>query len=494
MKSHTFIQIALLLLLAIQARAVLSPMQGPASFTNDDEFLEHIQRQHFNYFRQEVNPANGLVRDRSSPDSPCSVAAVGFSLSAHNVAVERGWITRGAALDRTLRTLETFARLPQGSQPAGVAGYKGWFYHFLDMKTGLRAWSCELSTIDTTLLMMGILDASLFFDSPTDESEKRVRELARQLVDRVDWQFMLRTNDFLLSMDWRPEHGHSSSAWAGYSEASCMYLLGLGTSNTPLPQQSWDAWTSGFSWTNYGKYAFAVCPPLFTHQYSHVWVDFRARRDKVMRQRGSDYFENSRNATLAQRLYAMKNPLRFPNYAEDEWGLTASDGPGKEIAKVKYEAYSARGAPGGLDDGTIAPTAAVSSMPFAPKECLAATKHFYHAYGARLWTDKGFRDAYNVKAGWWAPDALGIDQGPIILMIENARTGSVWKRMMKSPILQRGLERAGFRQRAARSHKASMHRGSRDAREMVNTDQGSNLFTFTIPAARGIPLSTYESP
>jgi hypothetical protein len=252
-------------------------------------------------------------------------------------------------------------------------------------------------------------------------------------------------------MEWRPERGHSAGGWIGYNEASCMYLLGLGVPDKPLPSKSWKAWTSGYTWTNYGGYEFATCPPLFTHQYSHVWLDFRGLRDQVMDERNSDYFENSRRATLAQRRYATQNPLRFPNYAVDEWGFTACDGPGKKAGGVAYQAYAARGAPGGLDDGTIAPTAAVASMPFAPEECLAVTKRLYHHYGSRLWTDKGFRDAYNVKADWWGPDVLGIDQGPIVLMIENARSGSVWKRMMKSPVLQRGLARAGFR--SASDHK-----------------------------------------
>jgi hypothetical protein len=434
----------LALILTAQALAGLSPVRGPERFSSDEDFLEYVQRQHFRYFQEEVNPANGLVRDRSTSDSPCSIAAVGFSLSAYNVAVERGWVSRDEAIERTLRTLETFLKLPQGPERSGIAGYKGWFYHFLDMKTGHRVWNCELSTIDTALLMMGVIDASLFFDSAQDARERRIRRLSQQLLDRIDWGFMLRTNDFQLSMEWTPERGHSRAGWAGYNEAMCMYLLGLGMPRSPLPPQSWKGWTSTYSWTNYGGYRFATCPPLFTHQYSHMWLDFRGMPDQVMRERGSDYFKNSRNATLAQRLYAVNNPLKFPNYSANEWGLTACDGPGATIGGIRYQAYSARGAPGGLDDGTIAPTAAVASLPFAPEECLAALKHFYNKYGDRLWTDKGFRDAYNIKADWWGPDAIGIDQGPIVLMIENARTGSVWKRMMKSPILQRGLERAGF--------------------------------------------------
>ncbi len=422
----------------------LEPVVGPTEFADDDAFLEYVQRQTFNYFWQEVNPENGLIRDRSTPASHCSIAAVGFGLSAINIAVERDWISREAGASRALLTLKTFAALPQGPGTNGYAGYRGWYYHFLDMKTGQRAWRSELSTIDTALLMMGVIDSGLFFDGPS-LSEKEIRRLAALLFDRIDWGFMLRTNDLRVSMEWRPERGFSRTGWEGYNEANCLYLLGIGAEKDPLPAESWGGWTAAYRWTNYYGYGFAECPPLFTHHYSHCWIDFRGIADPWMRARRLDYFENSRRATLAQREYAIRNPLRFPNYSSKEWGLTACDGPGTTVGGVRYEAYSARGAPGGFDDGTIAPTAAIASLPFAPEVCLPALRHFYSHYGTNLWTNLGFRDAYNVKAGWWGPDAIGIDQGPIILMIENYRTGAVWKRMRRSPVLQRGLQRADFR-------------------------------------------------
>ncbi|HAB15252.1 MAG TPA: Tat pathway signal protein [Verrucomicrobiales bacterium] len=412
---------------------------------SDDEFLERLERAAFDYFWKEANPTNGLIRDRSKPDSKCSIAAVGFGLSAINIGVERGWISRPTGRVRVLTTLRTFAEGQQGEQPDGVIGHRGWSYHFLELNSGHRAWKCELSSIDTALLLAGVVDAREFYTG-AEPDEVQIREFADQLVARVDWAWMTDGGD-TFTMGWYPERGFLRSRWVGYNEAMLLYLLGLGASGGSTTNDSgtrasnstsvqWEAWTRGYHWrTNYG-YAYVEFAPLFGHQYSHCWVDFRGIADAFMRERGLTYFENSRRATLAQRAYCIANAGRFSNYGSLEWGITACDGP---------KGYAARGAPPSEnDDGTLAPTAAGGSLPFAPEFCLPTLRHFEQRYGPKLWGPYGFRDAFNITENWWATDTLGIDQGPILLMIENHRTGNVWRRMMRSPIIQRGLNRAGF--------------------------------------------------
>jgi hypothetical protein len=430
---------------SIAAPAGLAPVAGPRIFATDGAFLDYVQRQTFHFFWDEANPANGLIRDRSRPGSPCSIASVGFGLSAIPIGIEHGWIDRSAGTQRVLQTLQTLWTLPEGSGRSGFAGYRGWFYHFLNMETGLRAPQSELSTIDTALLMMGVIESGQFFNRTGEHAELQIRELAEALVRRIDWPFMLQTNELAIGMEWTPERGYGSARWVGYNEASCLYLLALGTATSGLPAGLWDAWTRGYQWRNeLAGGGFVPSPSLFTHQYSQVWVDFRGIADAYMRAKQSDYFENSRRATLAQQHYGRENPLGYSNYGADEWGFTACDGPGQTVEGIHYAGYQARGAPGGFEDGTIAPTAAAGSLPFAPEVCLSALRHFYEAYTTNLWTTEGFRDAYNIRAHWWAEDVIGIDQGPIVLMLENYRTGSTWSRMLTSPIIQRGLERAGF--------------------------------------------------
>lgn len=412
--------------------------EAPAG-ESDDAFLNRLERAAFDYFWTEVNPGNGLIRDRSRSDSKCSIAAVGFGLSGICIGVERGWISREAGSDRVQRTLGTLANGPQGAASSGVNGYRGWYYHFLEMDSGLRAWNCELSSIDTALLLAGVLDAAEFFDGP-GESEARIREQAKRMVGRVDWNWMAQGQP-TFSMGWHPEKGFLASRWVGYNEGMILYLLALGAGSESAggegkPVVSWSAWTQGYQWrTNQGQ-AYVEFAPLFGHQYSHCWVDFRGISDAYLRARGITYFENSRRATLAQRSYCMARSDRFPNYGPLEWGLTACDGPG---------GYSARGAPPAEnDDGTLAPTAAGGSLPFAPDVCLPTLRELERKYRDRLWGPYGFRDAFNRSRNWWATDTLGIDQGPILLMVENHRTGAVWRRMRRSGVLQRGLERAGF--------------------------------------------------
>ena len=400
----------------------------------EDEFLDLVEQRSAAYFWTEANPANGLVRDRSQSTSAASIAAVGFGLSAIATGIDRGWISREAGRERVLTTLRFFWTAPQNASTSGATGHRGFFYHFLDMTTGRRAGQSELSTIDTALLLAGVLDARQYF-AGADADETAIRAFADSIVNRVEWTWAAPRSP-RVALGWSPEGGFIGFDWVGYNEAMLIYLLGLGSATHPLPDGAWAAWTAGYDWQTLYGFSFVTFPPLFGHQYSHAWVDFRGVRDDYMRGRNSDYFENSRRATLAQRAYSIDNPNNHPNYRADEWGLTASDVQG---------GYAARGAPPAQnDEGTIAPTAPGGSVPFAYDETRAVLRTMYRTYGPLLWGPYGFRDAYNVRQGWFATDFLGIDQGPFVLMIENARTGAVWARMRQDPDLQRGLLRAGF--------------------------------------------------
>lgn len=411
---------------------------SPQSFASDDDFLEYLQHTAFDYFWYEANPTNGLVRDRSQPLSVASIAATGFGLTGIGIAVDHGWITRIAGRDRTLALLRTLWEKPQGTAPAGTIGYRGWFYHFLDMNTGVRAWNSELSSIDTALLLAGVLYARQYFNG-SDTNEATLRSLASSIYDRVDWQWMANGQNSL-AHGWTPESGFLAYQWIGYNEAMILYLLGLGAATNPVPPAAWTTWTSGYWWqTSYG-YSFVHFPPLFGHQYSHCWVDFRHIADSYMQAKASTYFENSRRATLAQRQYCIANPQQF-GYTSNVWGLTACDGPGPP----GFFGYIARGAPPAEnDDGTIAPTAAGGSLPFAPEVCLPTLRHLYTQFRTNIWTGYGFRDAFNLRANWWDSDVLGIDQGPILIMAENYRSQKVWQVFAQNPEVQRGLAAAGF--------------------------------------------------
>ncbi len=405
-----------------------------AAAMSDSALLDLVQHAAFDFFWMEANPSNGLIRDRSASGAPCSIASVGFGLTAICIAIDHGWITREAGRTRVLNTVKTFWEKPQGRENQGRIGYKGFFYHFLDLNTALRAWDSELSSIDSALLLAGILYAKQYF-AETDSLENKIRALADSIYYRVDWQFMRNFQPNLMG-GWFPETGFINWWWRGYNEAMIMNILGLGSPTHPIPASTWNAWTGGYAWQTHYGYSYVVFPPLFGHQYSHCWIDFRGIRDAYMRGKGIDYFENSRRATLAARAYAIANPGGFTGYGENVWGITACDGP---------NGYAARGAPPvDNDDGTIAPTAAGGSMPFTPQESIAALRYMYDTYKNQIWMKYGFRDAFNLTQNWWGPDVIGIDEGPIIVMIENYRTGRVWDLFMENADIQRGLERAGF--------------------------------------------------
>jgi hypothetical protein len=412
---------------------------APRPFANDDDFLEYLQQTAFDYFWYEADPGTGLIRDRSDPVFNASIAAVGFGLSAMPIGVDHGWITRAQGAARVRRTLETLRQAPQGREVTGTIGYKGWFYHFLDMHTARRSGNSELSSIDTALLLAGVLDAAQFF-SGTAPDEAAIHQLADAIYNRVDWAWMMPTGNAVV-MGWRPESGFIKSRWLGYNEAMILYVLGLGATAHALPSPAWQTWTTHYNWLTAYDQSFVSFPPLFGHQYSHCWLDFRHGADPYLRAKGITYFENSRRATLAQRQYCIANPLHFSGYSSNVWGLSACDGPGV----APFLAYAARGAPPAEnDDGTIAPTAVGGSLPFAPEFCLPALRYFYDHFRTQLWTGYGFRDAFNLQANWWGPHVIGIDQGPILLMAENFRFGRVWKRFMQNEAVRRGLASAGF--------------------------------------------------
>lgn len=411
------------------------------AFRSDNEFLDYLQQTAFWYFWQQANPANGLVRDRSHPSAFSSIAATGFGLTALPIGIERGWVGRQEALERVAVTLRTFVNGPQGPEARGRIGHRGWFYHFLEMESGARFGRTELSSIDTALLLGGALFVREYFDG-VSAAEREIRAMCDQLFQRVDWRWMTN-GEASLTMGWHPESGFIKARWIGYNEANLIYILALGAAEgRGLDAKSWAAWTSGYEWKTSHGLSYLHFEPLFGHQYSHVWIDFRGIADEYVRGRGIDYFENSRRATLAQQRYAIANPKKHRGYGELLWGFTACDGPGFDgIAP-----YMARGTPPALnDDGTIAPTAAGGSIPFAPEICIPTLRNIFNTQHPSICHPYGMVDAFNLNVEWFDGETLGIDQGPILLMIENHRSGMVWKTFMKSPIIQRGLERAGFR-------------------------------------------------
>jgi len=442
---------------------------GDAPFEPPINVIDDLAQRTFRYFWETTNTTNGLAPDRWPRSSPCSVAAVGFALTAYCIGVERSYVSREEARARTLLTLRFLRDLPQGQRARGMSGYKGFFYHFLEMDTGLRAGDCELSTVDTALLLCGALHAQAFFDGENDD-EVRIRRLTDELTGRVDWRWV-QTRPPTISLGWKPESGFLPYDWRGYNEAAVVYLLAMGQPTRPVDPSAWTAWTKDFraNWSTFHGQQGLSFPPLFGHQYSNVWVDFRDLRDAFSRRHNIDYAENSRRAAYAQRAYAMLNPKGWKGYDADVWGFTACDGPADMIAPYRgqprrFYSYMARGAGGGkmvsVDDGTIAPTAAASSIGFAPDIAIPAIIAMMRRYGAHIYGKYGFVDAFNPSftfdkakltfgkvvpnVGWVATDYLGIDQGPILAMIANFTNGSVWQTMTKSTQLRRGLQRAGF--------------------------------------------------
>lgn len=418
----------------------------------DDALLERLQRGAFDYFLRVYNPRNGLVADTTREGAPCSIAVIGFALSVYPVGIEREWMERADAVQRTLVTLR-FLMASDQSGSAHATGYRGFYFHFLDMDSGTRVWRSEVSLIDTGLLMAGVLTAAAYFDADTpDESE--LRQLADALYRRVDWRWAQREGG-AVTHGWKPECGFLNYGWEGYSEAILLYVLGLGSPTHSLTDESFTAWTVTYQWENLYGHDFLYAGPLFIHQFSHAWIDFRGIRDAFMREKDCDYFENSRRATYVQREYAMRNPGSFAGYDANCWGLSAGDGPQAKARRIAgrrqaFYGYAARGVPYGPDDGTLCGSSTLSSLVFAPELVFPALR--------ALWSRSGADDAAFIRAsgfnptvaeagpnGWVSEGEFGLDQGMIVLMIENHRSGLPWRLGRANPFVRAGLRRAGFK-------------------------------------------------
>nr|WP_255763579.1 glucoamylase family protein [Pelomonas sp. P7] len=445
---------------------------------SDAALLADLKQRTFRFFWETAHPVTGLVPDRW-PGHPrmCSVAGVGMALSAYICGREEGFITEAELRERVGRTLQTLTRLPQNDSAMEAAGYRGFFYHFIDMETGLRfAPGVELSSIDTGHLMMGVLHAQAYFEAQGDAQARELAALADALYRRVEWPWFERRVG-LLCMGWVPDKGFAPFIdYHGYDEASFLYLLALGSPTHPGSDGLWQGYCSTYRshWGEMLGQRHLSGASHFFHQYSQSWLDMRGLRDGFMRsvQReapGLDYFVNSRRASLVQQRYAIYNRYGFKDYGATAWGLTACDGPGDMYGtdwsgrSRNYWAYRARGV--GIsetsDDGTLAPTAALASLPFAPEIVLPTLRHYHEAFGDQIYRRYGFLDSFNRSFrggnrelgdgryvpdwGWVASDYIAIDQGPILMMMANHERDGVWRWMRRSGPLRHGLLRAGFR-------------------------------------------------
>ncbi len=428
-------------------------MESPPRLAlRDDALLDHLQRAAFGYFLRAFNPANGLIADTSREGSPCSIAVVGFALSAYPIAVERGWMTRADAIERSLVALRFFRDSDQSGE-AQATGYMGFYYHFLDMHSGTRVWHSELSMIDTALLLAGALTAASYFSANT-AGEIELREVVDVLYRRVDWCWA-QDGKATLRQGWKPECGFLNYGWDGYNEGIVLYVLALGSPTHPIRRDHYAAWTATYQWENLYDIDFLYAGPLFIHQFSHAWIDFRGIRDRFMRQKHCDYFENSRRATEVQREYARRNPHGFRGYDEDCWGLTACDGPSQAPPALTDQhrrlfGYAARGVPYGPDDGTLSGWAALASLPFAPEVTLRAARRMLQRYPEMVPADQyasSFNPSLAVDDGpaWVSAGHFGLDQGIVLMMIENHRSELIWRLLRDCPAIRSGLRRAGFR-------------------------------------------------
>jgi len=444
-------------------------------------FEADLEQRTFQYFWDTSNGATCLVPDRYPTVTFSSIAAAGFALTAYGIGAERGYVARADAAARTLTCLQFFAQAPQGSGASGVTGYQGFFYHFLNFADGTRYQQVELSTVDTSLLLAGVLFAQSYYTG-NNATETQIRQLAETIYERVNWQWAQRNrtgtqaanlaNSHGIVMGWTPEGGYLANDWIGYNEGMLIYVLAAGSPTYPVGQ---DAWTQGWAatlasqWGTYQGQSFLQFGPLFGHQYSHVWIDFNGISEPFIASHGTDYFQEARAATYAQAAYGAANPNGWTGYSANVWGWTASDGPIAAsgtyavggVARTFYT-YQARGvsAAGVVDDGTIAPTAAGGSIAFAPEIALPALYAMNQTYGARIYGQYGFADAFNpsftfttapvaggtvdAQSGWVDGDWLGIDQGPIVAMIENHRSQLVWTVMRSNPHVSAGLKALGF--------------------------------------------------
>jgi len=426
-----------LLLLLLSCVPAVRSVQAPAPATGsyrltaeDDRLLEDLSQRSFLYFWEQSDADTGLTLDRTRTDgSPHdehhrrmgSIAATGFGLTATCIAAERGWVPSEEARRRVVSTLRFFAER---------AFHKnGWFYHWMDIETGERLWRSEISSIDTALLLGGILTARQYYSGDAE-----IVELATRIYDRVDFRWMLHGHPTLLSHGWKPEDGVIRNRWDNYSEHTILYLLAIGSPTHPITARSWYAWVR--DWNPYPGFDFIGNAPLFTHQYSQAWIDYRGRREN----QGAriDYFANSVTATRAHRQFCLDLKSRFPSYSEDLWGITASD------SRKGYVAWGGPPAQGPID-GTVVPCAAAGSLMFTPELCMPVLHRLREQFGHRIYGRYGFVDAFNPILDWVGPDVVGIDVGITLLSAENLRSGRVWRWFMANPEIPRAMEKVGLR-------------------------------------------------
>ena len=427
-------------------------MPGSPVAPGDEALLDRYQRAAFGYFLRNRNPANGLYADTSRAGSPISIAVVGFALSSYPVAVERGWIARAEAVEHCLAALRFFRDSDQSGSPEST-GYKGFYFHFLDRDAGTRVWRCELSMVDTALLIAGALTASQYFDAGS-AAETELRALVDTLYRRVDWCWS-QDGGHTIMQGWKPECGFLHYGWEGYNEAIVLYVLALGSPTHPVGDDCYKAWTATYQWENLYGHDCLYAGPLFVHQFSHAWIDFRGIRDHFMREKNFDYFENSRRAIYIQREYAKRNPHEFKGYDANGWGLSACDGPtdvwlGASGATQRAFGYAARGVPYGPDDGTLSVPSVLASLPFAPKLALEAVRNLLGRYPEVL-SDGCLSTGVNPTlthaqgCAWVSAGHYGLDQGIITMMIENHRSEQLWQLMRACAPIRLGLRCAGFR-------------------------------------------------
>lgn len=385
--------------------------------------MDDIESAAFQFFWNQANPQTGLIKDRANATGSdnytvSSIASVGFGLTALCIGDSRAYMPSATIRDRVLTTLNTLLNTADG--------YQGFFYHFLDMSTAKRAWTSELSNIDTTILLCGVLTARQHF-----ASDAQIPGIATQIYERVNWPWMLDPATNTLWMSWTPESGFQNAHWDHYCELMMMYLLGIGSPTCPLPVSTWSAWSRP-TYTYNGVNYISSGDPLFTHQYSHAWFDFRNKHDAF-----ADYFQNSVLATQAHKQFCLSLASQYPKYTDDLWGITASD---------SINGYTAWGGPPatGPIDGTVVPCAAGGSLPFLYTDCMKVLRNIRGNYPARAWGRYGFIDAFNPNSSWTDSDVIGIDLGITMLMIENYRTQFVWSTFMANPEAQTAMQLAGF--------------------------------------------------
>ena len=418
---------------------------------SDTELLDRYQRAAFEYFVSNRNPANGLHADTSRPGSPVSIAVVGFALSVYPIAVERGWISREDAVVHCNTALQFFRNSNQDGTPEAT-GFKGFYFHFLDWSTGTRVWRCELSMIDTALLIAGALTAAEYFNADS-AGEAELRDVVDVLYRRIDWRWA-QDGCSTIKQGWKPECGFLHYGWEGYSEAIVLYVLAMGSPTHPISDACYHDWTQTYQWENIYRHDFLYAGPLFIHQFSHAWIDFRGIRDGFMRGKQCDYFENSRRAVHVQRAYACINPGGHAGYDEDCWGFSACEGPTDEVRDADAEprhlfGYAARGVPYGPDDGTLSPPAVLACMPFEPELAMTAIRTMSCRHPEIL-TDGCFTSGFNADLSeddgqaWVSPGLFGLDQGIVLMMLENHRSGLTWRLMRSCRWIIDGLRRSGF--------------------------------------------------